>query len=44
VSCPDKPDIPSVWYPADTALYDLINYRPETDLRAGIAMIRDRMQ
>lgn len=44
VSCPDKPGIPSVWYPADTALYDLINYRPETDLRTGLAMIRDRMQ
>ena len=42
--CPDKPGIPSVHYPADTTLYDLINYRPETDLRTGIAMIRDRMQ
>jgi nucleoside-diphosphate-sugar epimerase len=44
VSCPDKPSIPSVWYPQDTALYDLITYRPETDLRTGIAMIRDRME
>jgi nucleoside-diphosphate-sugar epimerase len=43
VRCPDKPSIPSYWYPADTALYDLIGYRPETDLRTGIAMIRDRM-
>ena len=41
--CPDKPAIPSVWYPTDMALYDLIGYRPETELRTGIAMIRDRM-
>jgi nucleoside-diphosphate-sugar epimerase len=44
VRCPDKPAIPSIWYPTDTALYDLIGYWPETDLRTGIAMIRDRMQ
>ena len=44
VYCPDKPPIPSVWYPADTSLYDLIGYWPKTDLRTGIAMIRDWMQ
>jgi nucleoside-diphosphate-sugar epimerase len=44
VRCPDKPPIPFIWYPTDTALYDRIGYWPETDLRAGITMIRDRMQ
>jgi nucleoside-diphosphate-sugar epimerase len=44
VNCPDKPGIPTVRYPEDTTLYDLIDYRPETDLGTGIAMIRDRMQ
>jgi nucleoside-diphosphate-sugar epimerase len=42
VSHPEKPAIPSVWYPADATLYDRINYWPETDLRTGLAMIRDR--
>jgi nucleoside-diphosphate-sugar epimerase len=44
VTQPDKPAIPSVWYPADATLYDRINYWPETDLRTGLAMIRDRAQ
>jgi len=43
VRCPDKPNIPTVWYPADTTLYGLINYCPETDLRTGIELVRDRM-
>jgi hypothetical protein len=44
VSCPAEPAIPTVWYPTDTTLYGLIGYWPETDLRTGLAMIRDRMQ
>ena len=44
IRCLDKPDIPAVWYPPpDSALYDGISYQPGTDLRTGIAMIRDRM-
>jgi nucleoside-diphosphate-sugar epimerase len=43
VLCPEKPAIPAVLYPSDTTLYRLIEYEPETDLRTGITLIRDRL-
>jgi nucleoside-diphosphate-sugar epimerase len=44
IRCPHKPSIPAVWYPRDTALYDMIHYWPKVDLRKGVDMIRDRMR
>lgn len=38
---PARPDPPTVYLPDDLSLYEVIAYRPTTDLRAGITQIRD---
>lgn len=37
---PEKPDVPTVYFPREDTLYRALNYFPETDLRAGMEMIR----
>jgi nucleoside-diphosphate-sugar epimerase len=40
---PEKPDIATVFIPADHSLYELIGYAPETELAAGLARIREAL-
>ena len=40
----DKPNIPAVYIPALTDLYERIEYAPQTGLAAGIAMIKGNLR
>jgi nucleoside-diphosphate-sugar epimerase len=39
----DKPDIPTIYIPANTDLYERIEYVPQTGLSAGIGLIKQNL-
>ena len=40
----DQPDIPAIYLPARTDLYERIEYAPSTSLASGIGMIKERLR